>query len=452
MPDQPDAKRANVIWIFGDQHRAQALGCMGDANVHTPQIDRLAAEGVTSTAAVAGCPLCCPYRGSLLTSQYPHKAVPGHERPLPDDMPTVAQPFNEAGYHTAWFGKWHVDGWQERDGRAVMHTVPRARRGGFETWLGYENNNSQWDTWLHGHNEAGEEVAHHRLPAYETDVLTDRLIDYIQRRATAEQGGDGEPFFASLSVQPPHDPYVAPEPWMSRHTPGQVQFRPNVPDVPRVREQAARELAGYYAMIENLDWNLGRLREAIAAAGLADQTHIVFFSDHGDMHGSHGQFRKTCPYEEAVRVPFILGGPAQYRTKAGRRSPLLVNHVDIAPTSLGLAGIPVPDWMAGYDYSGHRLLGPVPDDTPDSAYLQLVEPTGHGHSTDRPWRGVVTTDGWKYVCLEHQPWLMFNLNEDPYEQVNLAHNAAFRNQRQRLHDRLAQWIADTDDTFALPKL
>ena len=89
---------------------------------------------------------------------------------------------------------------------------------------------------------------------------------------------------------------------------------------------------------------------------------------------------------------------------------------------------------------------------PDSAYLQSVIPTMHGHSIDRPWRGVATRDGWKYVCLEGQPWLMFNLNEDPYEQANLAFNTAFGSQRRRLHDRLARWIAETNDQFALPEV
>jgi arylsulfatase A-like enzyme len=89
---------------------------------------------------------------------------------------------------------------------------------------------------------------------------------------------------------------------------------------------------------------------------------------------------------------------------------------------------------------------------PDSAYLQLAVPTGHGDSVDRPWRGVVTRDGWKYVVLERQPWHLYNLNGDPYELVNLAHNTRFAAERLRLHQRLQQWMADVHDTFALPEL
>lgn len=99
---------------------------------------------------------------------------------------------------------------------------------------------------------------------------------------------------------------------MARHTPGQVILRPNVPNVPWVVEQARRELAGYYSMIENLDWNLGRIRQALEEEGLSWNTYIVFFSDHGDLHGSHGQFRKTAPWEEAISIPFIIGGGGRF--------------------------------------------------------------------------------------------------------------------------------------------
>lgn len=108
--------------------------------------------------------------------------------------------------------------------------------------------------------------------------------------------------------------------------------------------------------------------------------------------------------------------------------------------------------MAGTDYSGYRVRGREVVNEPDSAYLQLVVPTRHPHSTDRAWRGVVTRDKWKYVALEGQPWLLFDLNEDPFEQVNLAHNSQFAAQRRTLHDQLAAWIHDTGDEFALPEL
>lgn len=440
--------RPNVLWIFSDQQRAQALSCNGDANLQTPNLDRMSVNGTSFDRAVCGFPLCCPFRGSLLTSRYPHECVPGHEHPLPPDMPTVATELRRHGVHTAYFGKWHLDGFHERDGRAGLHIVPPGRRGGFDTWIGYENNNAQWDCHVCG--GTGDETRQWKLDGYETDGLTDLLIDYLDQQARGHAAGQATPFFAVLSVQPPHNPYVAPAEWMARHNPATVQLRPNVPCIRGVEDRARRDLAGMYAMIENLDWNIGRILEALRRGGLDDNTHIVFFSDHGDMHGSHGQFLKTCPWEESIRVPFIVrGGDNPYAVCTGRPD-VIPNHVDIAPTTLGLFGIETPDWMRGFDYSGWHRRDRPRGEAPDSAFLQSVIPTGHGDSVDRPWRGIVTRDGWKYVCLEHQPWLLFNLRDDPYEQANLAHNTRYGAERRRLQERLSRWIAETGDVFQLP--
>jgi|YelNatPaOPRAMG01_1025707.scaffolds.fasta_scaffold29230_2 arylsulfatase A-like enzyme len=448
----PPAQKPNVIWLFGDQHRAQAVACNGDPNVRTPNIDNLSHTGVNFTAAVSGFPLCCPFRGSLLTSRYPHHCVPGNEYGLPESQLTITAPLKEAGYQTAYFGKWHLDGYREREGRAAMHIIPPSRRRGFDVWAAYENNNSQWDSWVHGGE--GKDAFHYRLPGYETDELTNLLIRYIQERGEEARRGNARPFFAVLSVQPPHDPYVAPAEFMGRYNGGRLELRPNVPNIPSVQETARRDLAGYYAMIENWDWNIGRIRAALDKAGLAFNTHILVFSDHGDMHGSHGQYRKRLPYEESMRVPFIISGeqPMGYEGRRAGRVPQLINHVDIAPTTLGLCGIRKPEWMEGWDYSYCRIRKEAPAGEPDSAFLQVVDPRGGNQNLTSPYRGIVTKDGWKYACLENTSWLMFNLNEDPYELVNLAHNGRYRAEKKKLIDRLRQWIADTGDKFPVPSV
>ncbi len=438
-------KRENIIWIFGDQHRGQALSCSGSQNVCTPNIDRLAATGVQFNRALSGFPLCCPFRGSLLTSRYPHECVPGHEYQLPAGQPTIAHVFRDAGYETAYFGKWHLDG---AHGAYETHIVDPERRGGFGSWVGYENNNSQWNCIVH--EGEGKNAFQYRLPGYETDMLSDLFIDYLQ----GKNRNTKLPFFAVLSVQPPHDPHVAPADFMRRIKPSDVRLRSNVPEIKAIRERARRDLAGYYAQIENLDWNIGRILGALEEADLLFNTHILFFSDHGDLHGSHGHFRKTSPYEESVRIPFIISGerPNPYN-REGRRSgqtEILLNHIDIAPTSLGLCGIQVPTWMRGTDFSSCRLAGRAASEVPDSVFLQSVIPTGHPDGIDRPWRGVVTDDGWKYVSFEDMPWMMFNLNNDPFEQANLVHYPKYGSECKRLNDRLGQWISDTNDRFRLP--
>lgn len=440
-------EKPNVIWIVADQLRAQALGVNGDPNVHTPNIDFLARTGVNFTGAVSGFPLCCPFRSAMLTGEYPHKCSPGHDMLMPVEHRTIAHVMNDNGYDTCYIGKWHLDGGPENGERAGTHYVPPHRRGGFKTWLGYENNNAQLDCWLHGQKD-GKEVEMFRLGGYESDSLTDLMVDYLE-----EKEGTEEPFFAVLSVQPPHNPYVA-SPEFAGCRPADIKFRGNVPDVAYVKEQAAYELAGYYAMIEQIDYNVGRLMKKLGDSGLLEHTHVMFFSDHGDMHGSHGQFRKTTAYEEAVRIPFIISGERQGGHEVGRRTGnipgALVNHVDIAPTTLGLCGIAVPGWMKGYDYSGFRFTGRGRDDEiPDSAYLQSVIPTGHFDSVNKPWRGIITRDGYKYVCFEEADWMLYDLKTDPLEQVNMAHNNRYSTLRERLKDRLRQWIKDTDDGFRL---
>lgn len=444
------SKRPNVIWIVADQLRAQALGCNGDENVHTPNIDRLAGLGVNFNRAVSGYPLCCPFRGSMLTGVYPHKCVPGHEYQMPEDMPTIATVFNDNAYRTAYFGKWHLDGFKESQGRAAFHVVPENRRGDFQHWVGYENNNSQWDTWVHGDGYYEPQ----RLKGYETDALTDMLIDYISERSEDKALGEATPFFAVLSVQPPHDPYVAPDRFMNNHNAGGIKFRGNVPKVDWIRTDAGKELSGYYSQIENFDWNIGRVLEALHENDLYYDTHIIVFSDHGDMHGSHGQFRKTTVYEESIRIPFIMGG--EYSNYDGRPIQTVdvpINHVDIAPTTLGLCQIEKPEWMEGTDYSYYRVnKGQVKMEEPDSAFIQSVIPTGHGNSCDKAWRAVVTRDGWKYACFDNSEWLLHNLNDDPYEQANLVHNRKYIGKRRELNTRLRQWIVNTGDDFCIPVL
>ncbi len=439
-------KRPNLIWIFGDQHRAQAMSHRGDPNLSTPNLDRLAVQGLSFDKALVNSPLCCPARGTLLTGRYSHQAVEGHEIQLDPTIPTLAQAYREHGYHTAWFGKWHLDGYHESHGRAAFHQIPRERRGGFDTWIGYENNNSPFDCWVHGH-EGETNCDLHRLEGFETDALTDLFIKNLETQA------NGGPFFAALSVQPPHNPYAAPERWMAGKSPAKIVLRPNVPEVKHVTARATQELSGYYASIENLDWNVGRIVEALERLGLYSNTHILFFSDHGDLHGSHGQFMKTSPLEESIRIPMIMGGiDPVYGVKRGNSSALL-SVVDIPSTSLGLCGIPVPKTMIGSDLSGLRLPKKGAPRVPDSAFLQMVKPTRHPDSPDRAWRGIVTDDGWKYVCIEGGvPWLMFNLNEDPYEQVNLALNTGYLQKRHELQQRLGRWIEQTGDHFDLPAI
>lgn len=433
----------NIIWILCDQLRAQALGHAGDPNVCTPNIDNLARDGLRFRQAVAGAPWCCPFRGALLTGLYPHQnGVIGTPRKLDPHLPTITQPLREAGYHTAYVGKWHLGGSNQ-----MVH-IPPEERAGFDYWLGYENRNAQWDTEVHG---SGAEEGF-RLDGYETDALTDLFLKHLSSHLHADSGEQRQPFFGVLSVQPPHDPYLAPDRFHRGRNPASIQFRPNVPDVPWVRERFANDLCGYYAMIENLDWNVGRLRSALRRLDTDRETIVMFFSDHGDCLGAHAQQQKSSPWEESIRIPFIVGqAGGRHRIKTGTTDAVL-NHVDIAPTTLGLCGIDPPDWMAGYNYAAHCLHGLTPnhESEPDSAFLQQIPAKGMAHSVNRPWRGLVTRDGWKYAAQPGQDWLLFHTAEDRYEMANYVFDNAFKQKHRELRERLARWIKETGDDFELP--
>ena len=449
--------RANVIWILCDQLRAGALGYRGDPNVRTPNIDNLARGGMRFDSAVAGAPWCCPFRGSLLSGLYPNVCgVTKTPSALDPSIPTIARPLREAGYHTAWVGKWHLDGSNSRD-----HVVPPERRGGFDYWMGYENNNNQNEVYVHG---TGQERTR-RLPGYETDALTGLLLEHITGHVTQTQDKQGgyQPFFAALSMQPPHNPYVPPTDSQARYykNPADIELMPNVPRGGKTEKQARFDLAGYYGMIESIDGNVGRIREALKEMGVDRETYIMFFSDHGDCVGAHGQWHKSSPWEEAIRIPFIvsaLGGKANMNIGC---APYVLNHVDIAPTTLGLCGVDVPEEMQGYDYSRFcmnknrpefsRMEGEHPR-PPESAYLQQIPRKMHSHTVNRPWRGVVTQDGWKYVCTPNNDWLLFDNNEDPFELANLCYNKNHQAKKEELHKILDGWIKRTGDEFPLPDI
>ena len=446
LPLRPN-RRPNVIWVFGDQHRAQAVGYRGDPNLATPNLDNMTRQGVRFDCAVAGAPWCAPFRGALISGTYPHQnGVVCNGIQLDPAAPTVATAFNQAGYHTAYIGKWHLDG-AYGPGEEEARYVPPERRGGFRYWMAHEANNNQHVHYVHGTDSEREAL---RLEGYCTDAMTDLLVDHLRQHVSSSQGDsasdrpDYQPFFAVLSVQPPHGPTVTatnPTHGGKRPTPADIQLHRNVPAIPRIEEQARDLLSGYYGMIENLDYNVGRLRQALIDLDLDAETYIVFFSDHGEMAGSHGQFDKRSPHEESLRIPFIVHRGAGMKTGV---TDAVINHVDIAPTSLGLCGIPVPDTMVGHDYSAYcvnadasEYQGP-PDasNEPESAYLQQIPPRpfavtpegrgGFGSSVNTPWRGIATRDGWKYVCTPGGDWQLFNTVEDPFEQANFVFHERYR--------------------------
>ena len=473
MNQQP-VHQPNILWILSDQHRAQALSWNGDRNVHTPGIDSLIRNGTVFSNACAGAPWCTPFRGALLTGMYPHvNGCTQTPSRLDPKIPTVAHRFKEAGYHTAWVGKWHLAGSNDSS-----HLVTPELRGGFDHWFGYENNNKQNDVWVYG---TGQEEPR-RLSQYETQGLSTHFIQHLEdhlgrsktptpsrfvegqvpsspgEKSIGDQPRSYQPFFACLSVQPPHSPYVPPADSRPIH-PQEVALRPNVPVVDQIQAKARRDIAGYSGMVEEVDRMVSYVRQELKRLGVDKETYVFYFSDHGDMLGSHGQWEKSSPWEESIRIPMVIGTVEGQESILVQDLDLPLNHVDIAPTSLGLCSIPTPPQMQGYDYSRFVVHPNRQTDyhksqtqpVPEVAYLQQIPRKFHPYSVNRAWRGIITRDRWKYICSPGNDWFLFDLKTDPFEMANLAFDIRYRDKKIELHRFLKSTMDHLGDRFELPR-
>ena len=424
------SKQPNVVFVFADQWRLQALGYAGDPNVQTPNLDKLAAHSVNLRQATAGWSVCCPYRASLLTGQYPlTHGVFINDVPIGSDAVGLGTAFCNAGYRTAYIGKWHVDG------RGRTQPIPRARRLGFEHWQVLECTHD----YNHSAYYQGDSTQMRFWDGYDAFAQTRAARDYIERH-------DGsKPFLLMLSWGPPHDPYpTAPAEFRALYQPRNIELRPNVP--PDEIESARQRLAGYYAHCSALDKCVGELLETLEAADLADDTIFVFTSDHGDMLGSQGEEKKQRPWAESVRVPFLLRYPRRFGD-GPRTCDALINALDIMPTLLGLCGAPIPETVEGRDFSG--ALSGGADPSGGAALLASFHPFGeYSNSTQaHAYRGVRTAKQ-TYVRSLQGPWLLYDDEADPYQMDNLIDLPEFANVQAELEAQLQAKLRAHKDEFS----
>ena len=420
--------RPNILFIFADQMRADACGYAGDPNVETPNLDRFAAESANLTNAVATCPVCSPYRASLMTGQYPlTHGVFLNDVCLRNGATSIAQAGGEAGYRTAYIGKWHVDG----HGRSNF--IPRERRQGFEYWKVLECTHSYNDSYYYA--DGPEKL---KWDGYDAIAQTRDAQAYLREH-------DGrDPFMLVLSWGTPHAPYhTAPERYRSLYRPDKLALRPNVP--PESEEEARNNLAGYYAHITALDDCFGELRQTLKETGLEDNTILVFTSDHGDMLGSQGQEKKQQPYDESLRVPFLLRWPSGLGAE-GRAFHAPLGAEDLMPTLLALCGIDIPGTVEGLDYSGYLRGGDSPGD--NTALISCPSPFGQWARTrgGREYRGV-RSERYTYVRDLNGPWLLFDNESDPYQMANLADRPEHAELQRRLEATLDRKLTETGDEF-----
>ncbi|MFQ5770859.1 MAG: sulfatase [bacterium] len=421
-------RKPNLVFIFADQWRVQATGYAGNKDVKTLNLDKLVAESINFSNAVSGCPVCSPYRASLMTGRYPlTHGVFLNDVPLNTDAVSIAQAYNSAGYETGYIGKWHLNG----NERSTF--IPEERRQGFKFWkvLGC----------THNYNNSfyyGDENVRLKWEGYDAIAQTRETQRYIREHA------DGKPFAVFLSWGPPHSPYhTAPEKYRKLFNEAEIRLRPNVPKAHRAK--ARKALAGYYAHIAALDDCIGEIVRTLNELGLENDTILVFTSDHGDMLFSQGQQKKQRPWEESIRVPMLLCYPAAVG-REGKTIDMPINTPDIMPTLLGLSGIEIPDTVEGKDFSNVLRGTEKPKD--DAALIACPSPFGQWKRTHggREYRGI-RTRRYTYVRDLKGPWLLYDNEQDPYQLDNLCNKPQHAELQKRMERILSQKLKETNDQF-----
>ena len=429
--------KPNVVFVFADQWRAQAVGYAGNPTVKTPHLDRLAQRSINFSHAISGWPVCSPWRATFLTGQYPlSHGVFVNDVPLSNQATSIAQAFKSGGYHTAYIGKWHVDG----HGRSSY--IPPERRQGFEHWQVLEC--------THDYNQSpyyeGDSADQQMWPGYDAIEQTQAAQGYIRNHDRAN------PFFMVLSWGPPHNPYeTAPPEFNKMYQADQIPLRPNVPAA--MTDDAREWLAGYYAHCSALDRCVSDLLLTLREEGLEENTLFVFTSDHGDMLGSQGLVRKQKPWEESIRVPFLLHYPALFGNE-GCTVDALINSPDIMPTLLGLCDVSIPETVEGLDFSGY-LKGDSPDPSGGTALLACYHAFGEwprngggpARLTGREFRGL-RTHQYTYVrTLDEGPWLLYDNEKDPYQLHNRINDDDYANIQAELDAQLQSKLENLGDEF-----
>ena len=421
-------RKPNLVYIFADQWRAQAAGYAGDPNARTPNLDKLAKESVNFTNAVSGCPVCSPYRASLMTGRYPlTNGVFLNDVYLNTDAVSIAQAYNKAGYETGYIGKWHL----EEQHRSAF--IPKERRQGFKFWKVMECTHKYNNSFYYA-----DENVKLKWEGYDAIAQTREAQRYI-----CEHTG-GKPFALFLSWGPPHNPYhTAPEKYRKLFDANKLKLRSNVPK--HLEAQARKDLAGYYAHIAALDDCIGEIIQTLKESGLEKNTIFVFTSDHGDMLYSQGQERKQRPWDESILVPFLLRYPAVLGRK-GRTIDMPLDAPDIMPTLLGLSGIEIPDSVEGADFSGVIMGTEKPKE--NAALISCISPFGEWTRPKggKEYRGV-RTRRYTYVKTLKGPWLLYDNKKDPYQLNNLCNKPEHRKLQKKLEGVLLQKLKETNDEF-----
>jgi arylsulfatase A-like enzyme/lysophospholipase L1-like esterase len=427
----PPARKPNLVFVMSDQHSWDMLGCYGNPDVLSPNIDRLAEQGVRFNHCISNSPVCTPYRGILMTGQHPlcTGAMQNDLQMLAGRGNYLGEVLRDAGYRMGYFGKWHLYG-----GDRVRPVPQGPFRYGFDhefltnncTLLFDAKRAYYWD-------ENGQKQLYGDWEPY---AQTAQAIDFVEKHAE-------ETFALFVSWHPPHnwgrdhEGYLAPEDCLALYDPAKLHLRPNVEDTPANR----LKYQGHMAMITSLDRAFGRLMKTLDEKGLTENTLVVFTSDHGDMLMSYGWPNNKGRAESgSCHVPLLVRFPGRLQPRA---SDLLVGTFDLMPTLLGLLGLPVPDTCQGHNLA--EAIIDRRDDAVESQPLFFLPADWRGIYTRRyTYSFTVDPESSHHRALSDN--LLFDRQEDPWETKNLFDSPAHQEIRNKLHQATLKWMAGFGDT------
>ncbi|MHC4704644.1 MAG: sulfatase-like hydrolase/transferase [Planctomycetota bacterium] len=447
-------RKPNLLFIWTDEQRADTMAVYGNKKIRVPNFNKLAAESIVFKSAYVTQPVCTPNRSAVMTGQWPHESgLVTNNIPLSKETPCLNELIDDPDYRTAYMGKWHLG-----DEIFAQHD--------FEEWVSMEDGYSAY--YARGRSRDARSSYHHYLVGlghkppkqggkFSRGYAASLPLEHCKPKFLERSACDflrrhrDEPFMLYINFLEPHMPFTGPLDDM--YDPDEIDLPPNFNDPleenepesykKKVRSDARkygtterdfRELiARYWGLNSQVDLSVGVILDKLEELGLADNTIVVYTSDHGDMMGAHRMVAKGIMYEESVRIPWLMRVPAMGHRQRIIEQP--VSQIDLVPTLLELMGR--SEVAAGLP--GQSLIPLVKGErvTEDHVFIEW--------GSKPRVRTVVSPDGWKLCLSKEDKCQLFNLRDDPYETTNLYDSGKHETVIARLTEKIRAWQNETKD-------
>ena len=481
------AERPNLLFIFTDQQRADTMACYGNTLVSSPNLNALADQSFVFENAYVSSPICTPSRSTIVTGTWPHtNGCLKNNIPLAPEVPTIADMLPD-DYLTAYHGKWHL-------GNEVI------RQHGFDQWVSIEDQYREYytdpehlsvfsdyhhfliDKGLRPDTESEGAMVFSRPYAAALPEELTKAAFLADRSAGFIHDNRDRPFALYINIFEPHPPYNGP--FNDMYDPSSLPLSPaflkdppeNAGLIHRLRAQESQAGGGmdeepggpldeaywralicrYWGLVTLVDRAVGRILLALDDAGIADNTVVVFSSEHGDQLGEHNIIQKGVFYEQSIRVPMLVRAP--WIDRGQTRVPGRYSHIDTVPTLLDLLGVDIPESLQGLsrvsvlrgdanlegndviiDWTGRNL-----GDSDRFPEMERVQSTPH--------RTLISADGWKLTLGAVEQGELYDLDSDPTESANLFDDAAQLSRVRDMAARITAWQRSTGDVARLPEV